>query len=57
LGAPQPAAPESTAPAELAAQFAASSLAVQAITWALAGVLVGVLWREFQARDALKAMR
>jgi predicted cobalt transporter CbtA len=57
LGAPRVAAPESTAPAELAAQFAASSLTVQAITWALAGVLVGVLWREFQARDALKAVR
>ena len=55
LGAPRPAAPESTAPAELAAQFAASSLAVQAIMWALAGALVGVLWREFQARDALRA--
>jgi cobalt transporter subunit CbtA len=57
VGAPRPAAPESTAPAELAAQFAASSLAVQAITWALAGALVGVLWREVQARDALKAMQ
>ena len=57
FGAPRPAAPESTAPAELAAQFAASSLAVQAITWALAGALVGVLWREFPARDALKAMK
>jgi cobalt transporter subunit CbtA len=57
LGAPKPAAPESTAPAELAAQFAASSLAVQAITWALAGAFVGVLWREIQARDALKAMK
>lgn len=57
FGAPQAAAPESTAPAELAAQFAASSLALQAIMWVLAGALVGVLWREFQARDALKAMR
>jgi cobalt transporter subunit CbtA len=43
--APQPATPESTAPAELAARFAASSLAVQAISWALAGALVGLVWR------------
>ncbi|MBI1980087.1 MAG: CbtA family protein [Methylocystis sp.] len=43
--APQPATPESTAPAELAARFAASSLAIQSISWALAGVLVGLVWR------------
>jgi cobalt transporter subunit CbtA len=43
--APQPAAPESTAPAELAARFAASSVAIQAISWALAGALVGLVWR------------
>ncbi len=43
--APQPATPESTAPAELAARFAASSLAVQAVSWALAGALVGLVWR------------
>jgi hypothetical protein len=30
---------------------------VQAITWALAGALVGILWRAFPARDALKAMQ
>ncbi|WP_036280261.1 CbtA family protein [Methylocystis sp. ATCC 49242] len=42
---PTPAAPESTAPAELAAQFAASSLAVQAMSWVLAGALVGLVWR------------
>ena len=43
--APQPATPESTAPAELAARFAAASLAVQAISWALAGALAGLVWR------------
>lgn len=43
--APHPATPESTAPAELAARFAASSLAVQAISWALAGALAGLVWR------------
>ena len=51
VGAPQPAAPESTVPAELAARFAASSLAVQALSWILAGVLVGMLWRHFVQRD------
>jgi len=43
--APHPATPESMAPAELAARFAASSLAVQAISWALAGALAGLVWR------------
>lgn len=55
FGAPQPAAPESTAPAELAARFVASSLAVQAATWCLTGALVGLLWREFHKRDWLGA--
>ena len=48
--APQPATPESTAPAELAARFAAASLAVQAISWALAGALAGLVWRLLVAR-------
>ncbi|PPD41146.1 MAG: cobalt transporter [Methylocystis sp.] len=42
---PTPAAPESTVPAELAARFAASSLAVQAASWIFAGVLAGLVWR------------
>ncbi len=29
--------------------FAASSLAVQALTWVLAGALAGLLWRHFNA--------
>lgn len=55
FGAPQMAAPESAVPAELAARFAASSLAVQAATWCVAGALVGFLWREFSQRDRLGA--
>jgi len=51
---PKPAAPESTAPAELAAQFAASSLAVQAVSWILAGALAGVAWLLL-ARDVPEA--
>lgn len=43
--APTPATPESAVPAELAARFAASSLAVQAASWALAGVFTGLVWR------------
>jgi cobalt transporter subunit CbtA len=42
---PTPAAPESTVPAELAARFAAASLAVQAVCWGLSGVLAGAVWR------------
>lgn len=42
---PQPATPDSMVPAELAARFAASSLAVQGVSWALAGALVGLVWR------------
>ncbi len=57
VGAPQAATPQSTVPAELAARFAASSLAVQAGTWILAGLLAGVLWREFAARGALKSIQ
>jgi len=50
-GAPQPAAPESAVPAELAARFTATSLAVQALSWSLAGVLAGLIWRELARRD------
>lgn len=42
---PTPAAPESTVPAELAARFAAASLAVQAACWVLAGAFAGLVWR------------
>lgn len=55
VGAPQPAAPESTAPAELAARFAASSLTLQALSWVLAAALAGLVWRLFSQRDAAQA--
>lgn len=45
IGAPQPPAPESTAPAELAARFTAASLAIHALTWILVGAAVGFVWR------------
>ncbi len=55
VGAPQPATPESTVPAELAARFAAASLTLHALTWILAALLVGVLWRLFAERDLAAA--
>ncbi|MCX7900170.1 MAG: CbtA family protein [Methylocystis sp.] len=48
---PTPATPESAVPAELAARFAASSLAVQAISWALAGAMAGLIWRMFSREE------
>jgi predicted cobalt transporter CbtA len=43
---------ESKVPAELAAQFAAQSLVVQAFLWALVGLAVGLLWPRFAPRPA-----
>ena len=55
-GAPHLAEPHKNAvPAELAAQFAATSLAVQAALWILTGFFVGFLWHRlgnFGARPA-----
>jgi cobalt transporter subunit CbtA len=45
IGAPEPTAPASTVPAELAARFAAASLVVHALTWILVGLGVGFVWR------------
>jgi predicted cobalt transporter CbtA len=44
IGAPHPQHFISTAPAELAAQFAASSLAIHAALWASVGLSVGYFW-------------
>lgn len=52
IGAPHPHAFESKVPAELAAQFAAVSLVVQGLLWALAGIAVGLLWPKFAPRPA-----
>jgi cobalt transporter subunit CbtA len=48
---PAPAAPESAVPAELAARFAAASLAVQAANWTLAGALAGLVWRAMSREE------
>ncbi len=44
IGAPHPHQYISTAPAELAAQFTASSLVIHAALWAITGVAVGFFW-------------
>lgn len=48
IGAPEPEAFSSTAPAELAGHFASSSLAVQATLLLLVGAFVGYFWRRFE---------
>lgn len=50
IGAPQPVAFESKAPAELAAHFAAASLTIQAALWILSGLAAGALWMRFDKR-------
>jgi cobalt transporter subunit CbtA len=46
VGAPHPPAFESTAPAELAGHFAAASLVVTAIFWALLGFASGAVYER-----------
>lgn len=46
IGAPHAAKFKSTAPAELAAQFASTSLVVSAVLWALLGLAVGYAWQR-----------
>lgn len=55
IGAPQPPAPESTIPAELAARFTATSIALHAVLWVLVGASVGFVWRVLVARDDAEA--
>jgi cobalt transporter subunit CbtA len=51
IGAPQPIAFESKAPAELAAHIAAASLTIQAALWILSGLAAGALWMHFNKRS------
>jgi cobalt transporter subunit CbtA len=46
IGAPKIAKFTSTAPAELAAQFAATSLVLSAVLWALLGLATGYAWQR-----------
>jgi cobalt transporter subunit CbtA len=52
IGAPRPHDLESSVPPEIAARFAALSLAVQASLWLLIGVTVGLLWPRLARRPA-----
>jgi cobalt transporter subunit CbtA len=52
IGAPHPHELESKVPAELAAQFTALSLVVQALLWALVGIGIGLLWPKFAPKVA-----
>jgi cobalt transporter subunit CbtA len=52
IGAPHAGGYESRAPAELAAQFAATSLGLQAALWVAIGLAVGALWQWFGRHEA-----
>lgn len=55
FGAPHPGGFTSTVPAELAGHFAAASLVVMAVIWALAGTLAGWIWQRGEARQSVAA--
>jgi cobalt transporter subunit CbtA len=53
IGAPHPQELTSAVPAELAGHFAAASLVVMAVIWALAGTVAGWMWQRGEARQAV----
>jgi len=55
IGAPHPHELTSAVPAELAGHFAAASLVVMAVVWALAGTLAGYIWQRGEAKQAVAA--
>jgi cobalt transporter subunit CbtA len=56
IGAPKAPNFKSTAPAELAAQFAATSLVVSAVLWVLLGLAVGYAWQRVEPRQQSDAV-
>lgn len=52
VGAPHAPGETSLVPAELAARFAAASLAMHALTWVLLGAAVGFFWRRLPDKAA-----
>jgi cobalt transporter subunit CbtA len=56
VGAPKAPTFKSTAPAELAAQFAATSLVVSAVLWVLLGLAVGYAWQRVEPRRQTDAV-
>lgn len=57
VGAPRPVGFTSTAPAELAASFAAASLVVHALLWCLVGLGVGWFWTRIAPDNSLAGAR
>jgi cobalt transporter subunit CbtA len=55
IGAPHPHELTSAVPAELAGHFAAASLVVMSVVWALAGTLAGYIWQRGEAKQAVAA--
>jgi cobalt transporter subunit CbtA len=55
VGAPHPEGFASEVPAELAGHFAAASLVVMAVVWALAGTVVAYVWQRGEAKQAAAA--
>lgn len=52
IGAPHPDGYGSTVPAEIAAHFAATSLVVHGVFWAIVGLAVGAFWQRGESRAA-----
>lgn len=57
IGPPTAPAPQSTAPAELAAHFASTSLAVHAAFWLMIGAAVGMAWQRTASRPSRATAR
>jgi cobalt transporter subunit CbtA len=51
IGAPHPHEYSSAVPSELSGHFAAASLVVHAVMWALAGSVAGYVWQRAEARQ------
>ncbi len=55
VGAPHPHEYTSVVPSELSGHFAAASLVVHAVMWALAGSVAGYVWQRAEAKQAAAA--
>lgn len=56
IGAPHPIGMSHAVPAELAARFAAASIVVSAVFWAMSGWLSGTVYRRFSEREEDRAV-
>lgn len=55
IGAPHPEAYASAVPSEISGHFAAASLVVHAVTWALTGLALGAVWQRSGSAEAAPA--